>query len=60
MLLLHYFFNSKIYFVYKMNQLKFIRSKSTAKHSPHGKQLLKKVSKPGKLNVSVGKSRQSS
>lgn len=43
-----------------MNQLKFVRSKSTVRHSPLKNQLLKKVSKPGKLNVSVGKSRQTS
>ncbi|CAD8077248.1 unnamed protein product [Paramecium primaurelia] len=45
-----------------MNQLKFVRSKSTTRSSPlkriHSK--LRQVQKPGKLNVSVGKSRQSS
>ncbi|CAD8175297.1 unnamed protein product [Paramecium pentaurelia] len=45
-----------------MNQLKFIRSKSTTRPSPLKRihQKLRQVQKPGKLNVSVGKSRQTS
>ncbi|CAD8085787.1 unnamed protein product [Paramecium sonneborni] len=45
-----------------MNQLKFVRSKSTTRSSPLKRihQKLRQVQKPGKLNVSVGKSRQSS
>ncbi|CAD8085061.1 unnamed protein product [Paramecium sonneborni] len=45
-----------------MNQLKFIRSKSTTRSSPLKRihQKLRQVQKPGKLNVSVGKNRQSS
>ncbi|CAD8122149.1 unnamed protein product [Paramecium sonneborni] len=45
-----------------MSQLKFVRSKSTIKSNPLGRlqQKLKQVQKPGKLHVSVGRSRQSS
>ncbi|CAK64925.1 unnamed protein product (macronuclear) [Paramecium tetraurelia] len=45
-----------------MSQLKFVRSKSTNRSNPLGKiqQKLKQVQKPGKLHVSVGRSRQSS
>ncbi|CAK69526.1 unnamed protein product (macronuclear) [Paramecium tetraurelia] len=45
-----------------MNQLKFVRSKSTTRSSPLKRihQKLRQVQKPGKLNVSVGKSRETS
>ncbi|CAD8204363.1 unnamed protein product [Paramecium octaurelia] len=45
-----------------MSQLKFVRSKSTSRSNPlrRLKQQLKQVQKPGKLYVSVGRSRQSS
>ncbi|CAD8210855.1 unnamed protein product [Paramecium pentaurelia] len=45
-----------------MSQLKFVRSKSTIRSNPLGKlqSKLKLVQKPGKLHVSVGRSRQSS
>ncbi|CAD8111658.1 unnamed protein product [Paramecium primaurelia] len=45
-----------------MSQLKFVRSKSTIRSTPLGKlqSKLKLVQKPGKLHVSVGRSRQSS
>ncbi|CAD8201510.1 unnamed protein product [Paramecium pentaurelia] len=45
-----------------MSQLKFVRSKSTTRSNPLGrlKQQLKQIQKPGKLHVSVGRSRQSS